>query len=548
MQKISNNSWLKAAVIGSIWASFEIIFGTFLHNLRVPFAGTFLTFFSLVLLIGFSYKWNDRYLFLKAGIICALMRSMMPTSIILGPLIGIMVEAVIFQFSLKIFGRTYLAFVVAGVLSMFSAIIHKVVSILIMYGFDIVKLLENMYFVLLKMTHINLPVKQLFVIVSVIYFVLGLATAYIGVKVGKQIEKKNLEATNINFSAKKEYELFNTNNFRFNWILIFTYIILVISSLFALEVFQFGYALLFIIPFLLVMFFRYGRSLRRLSKPIFWFQLVIIIVVSVIFWQDKYDGLIVGLKMITRAILVVSVFTAISVELKNPVVKALLYKKGFSGLYSTIGLASSAVPFLLDNIVASRTTFTNPVKVLKRAIDLSDSLLCSFTGHFKNTNKIKIISGETRSGKTTYLKNLLIDLKKSQPKLKIGGIIAHGIDENGKRLGFEIEDISTGERILLSNNINENGNIRVGRFYFKQKGMEFGKIVLENAIDNSDLLIIDEIGHFELKGKGWFDIIEKAMIKENIDMIWVVRKSLLGDVLKLWSHSNVEVIEIKIEK
>jgi len=546
MQKTTNDSWLKAAVIGSIWASFEIIFGTFLHNLRIPFAGTFLTFFSLVLLIGFSYKWNDRYLFLKAGIICALMRSMMPTSIILGPLIGIMVEAVIFQFSLKLFGRTYIAFVFAGVLSMFSAIIHKIVSILIIYGFDIVKLLENMYFVLLKTTHIDLPIQQLFIIVSIIYVLLGLATAYIGVKVGKEIKiaEKKLTATNIDFNSEKEYELFNTNNFRFNSILIFVYFILLIFSLVALEMFAFGYALILIIPFLLFLTYRYGKSLRRLSKPIFWMQLVIIILISILFWNDKYDGFIVGMKMISRAILVVAVFTAISVELKNPVVKALMYKKGFSGLYSTIGLASSAVPFLLENIVVSRKTFTNPVKVLKKAIELSDSLLCSFTGHFSNTSKITIISGETRSGKTTYLKNLLEKLKKEKPNLKIGGIIAHGIDKDGSRLGFEIENVASGMKKMLSNNINEEGNIRVGRFYFKQEGMEFGRKVLENSLENSDLLIIDEIGHFELRGKGWFDVIEAAMLKENLDMIWVVRKSLLEDVLKLWSHSNVDVIEI----
>ncbi|HHH54938.1 MAG TPA: hypothetical protein ENK91_14845, partial [Bacteroidetes bacterium] len=117
MEKEYNNSWLKAAVIGSIWASFEIIFGTFLHNLRLPFAGTFLTFFSLILLIGFSYKWNDKYLFLKAGIITALIRSMLPTSIILGPLIGILTEAIIFQLAINIFGRTFIAFLIAGVLS-----------------------------------------------------------------------------------------------------------------------------------------------------------------------------------------------------------------------------------------------------------------------------------------------------------------------------------------------------------------------------------------------------------------------------------------------
>ncbi len=546
MLKATNDSWLKAAVIGSIWASFEIIFGTFLHNLRIPFAGTFLTFFSLVLLIGFSYKWNDKYLFLKAGIICALMRSMMPTSIILGPLIGILVEAFIFQFSLMFFGRTYLAFALAGVLSMFSAIIHKVISILIIYGFDIVKLLENMYFVMLKTTHINLPVNQLLIIVVFIYTVLGFATAYIGVRVGRSLSNNttNIAATDIDFDADKEYELFNTNNFRFNSILIFVYFITLISTLVALEYIPFVSVLIFIVPLLGLLLYRYGKSLRRLSKPVFWIQLVIVILFSIVFWHDSYEGLMVGVKMITRAIVMVSLFTAISVELKNPVVKALMYKRGFSGLYSTIGLASSAVPFLLENIVSSKTTFTNPVKVLKRAIELSDALLNSFLRHMKNTNKIIIISGETRSGKTTYLKNLLKGLKEEKPELKLGGIIAHGIDRDGSRLGFEIEDVVSGDKMLLSDQKNEQGDVRVGRFFFKPEGLDFGKSVLEKAVDESDLLIIDEIGHFELKGKGWFDIIEKAIKRDNLDMIWVVRKSLLEDVLKLWSHSNVEVIEI----
>jgi hypothetical protein len=32
--------WLKAAVLGGLWASVEIIIGSFFHNLRLPFAGT----------------------------------------------------------------------------------------------------------------------------------------------------------------------------------------------------------------------------------------------------------------------------------------------------------------------------------------------------------------------------------------------------------------------------------------------------------------------------------------------------------------------------
>ncbi len=546
MNQNNNNSWLKAAVIGSIWASFEIIFGTFLHNLRIPFAGTFLTFFSLVLLIGFSYKWNDKNLFLKAGIITALMRSMLPTSIILGPLIGILVEAVIFQLSISIFKRTYLAFVIAGILSMFSAILHKIFSILIIYGFDIVKVLENMYFVLLKSTHINLPLNYLFLLVTVIYTALGILTAYIGIQVGKEImlEKTITKDNEVYLELEKDNKLFNTTSFKYNSVLIFIHIIVLVFSLVILEKYPYLYSLFIVIPYLIFIIYRYGKSLRRLSKPIFWIQLIIILLFAVLFWNNKLEGFIIGMKMMTRAIIMISVFTTISVELKNPIVKALMYQKGFSGLYSTIGLASSALPFLLKNIVSNRKSFTNPIKVLKKAIELSDSLLHYFTRHISMKNKLTIISGDTRSGKTTYLKKLIHKLLEENPDLIIGGLIAHGIDKNRERLGFEIENILSGEKVLLCDNIHQKGDLRIGKYYFKQSGLEFGRKSLNEAISKSDLLVIDEIGPMELKGKGWFNEIESAFKKDNLDMIWIVRKSILDKVLKLWQHTNVKVINL----
>ncbi|MDZ7742053.1 MAG: hypothetical protein U5Q03_09950 [Bacteroidota bacterium] len=46
--------WLKAAIVGGLWASIEIILGSFLHNLRIPFAGSTLTFIGIALLVLFT--------------------------------------------------------------------------------------------------------------------------------------------------------------------------------------------------------------------------------------------------------------------------------------------------------------------------------------------------------------------------------------------------------------------------------------------------------------------------------------------------------------
>ena len=46
--------WTKAAVVGGLWASFEIVIGSFLHNLHLPFSGSMLTFIATIFIIAFT--------------------------------------------------------------------------------------------------------------------------------------------------------------------------------------------------------------------------------------------------------------------------------------------------------------------------------------------------------------------------------------------------------------------------------------------------------------------------------------------------------------
>jgi len=245
MQSKQQEYWLKAAVIGSVWASFEIVFGGFFHSLRLPFAGTFLSFFSVVLLIAFSYKWQGTSLYIKAGLIAALMRSLMPTSVILGPLIGILLEAIIFQYTLNLFKRNLFSYSIVGILVMFSAIIHKIVSIILIYGFDIVTILENLYFVLLKIARIELPLNQLLLLVIISYTGLGVLSALLGMHIGRAILKSDFKAIEIKEKWKVKNSLFNIQSFTYKTYFIFIHISALILSLFALEF----YPLYYVFPF-----------------------------------------------------------------------------------------------------------------------------------------------------------------------------------------------------------------------------------------------------------------------------------------------------------
>lgn len=543
MNNKQQDVWLKAAVIGSIWASFEIIFGSFFHSLRLPFAGTFLTFTSIVLLITFSYKWDDKNLFLKAGIIAALMRSLMPTSVILGPLIGIITEAILFQLAISFLGRNFFSYSLAGILAMFSAILHKVVSIILIYGWDIVEILENLYYVLLRITRIDLPVRKLLLLLIVVYVVFGIIAAIIGMFSGKQLNKDNFSSfLPVSNEWNPVKDLFHIEDFRYKSEYIYFHLTALIVLLMSLEFYPIFYVIFPMLLYLWFVFKRYGKSLRRLAKPLFWFQLVIIVLMAVWLWQDKIEGLLIGLKMILRAVLVVSVFTAISVELKNPLVKALLYKRGYSQLYATLALATSAVPYILKNISNDKKTLFNPMKVLKKAIGLSDVLLEEFTAKLENMSKIIIITGNVRSGKTTFLKKIINALQE-QKTLNIAGIIASGIDKNGERYGFEIEELSTGQKFLLSTKKAVKGKEKIGSFYFNNQVFEQITRSIVEKLPQTDLLIIDEVGYLELKGKGWFGLIDKA-IQQNKPMILVVRKRILDNILSLWRDYHIETFDI----
>ncbi len=548
MDNKQRDIWLKAAVIGSIWASFEIVFGSFFHSLRLPFAGTFLTFSSVVLLIAFSYKWHDKNLYLKAGIVAALMRSLMPTSVILGPLIGILTEAFLFQLAIRFFGRNFVAFAWAGILAMFSAILHKVVSIILIYGWDIVKILDNLYQLFLRMSDIQLPENQLFELVLITYTFLGLTAVAIGQYTGRHLQRMTNRTITIDNQWKVSNDLFDIAHFTYHSKYIWLHIAALISFPVSLEMFSLSYLIIPIAIYLIFVVKRYGKSLRRLAKPLFWLQLAVIVLMAVWLWDDKIQGLLTGIKMILRAVLVVSIFTAISVELKNPLVKALLYQKGYSQLYATLGLATSAVPFILKNISVHKKSFLNPYKILTQAIGLSDVLLHEFKRQIEQKHQIFVISGETRSGKTTFLKEIVKKLREQNSTYNIGGVIAHGLDKNGERYGFEIENLTSGKKQLLATREVIPDSEKVGRFYFSKKVLKRCNEQIAFDLNKLDMLVIDEVGYLELKGSGWFTVIEKALQKDRLNMIFVVRKRILEQVLRLWQDHYIEVVDIKDTK
>jgi len=87
---------------------------------------------------------------------------------------------------------------------------------------------------------------------------------------------------------------------------------------------------------------------------------------------------------------------------------------------------------------------------------------------------------------------------------------------------------------------------KIGNFYFNPDVLRRGNEALNDPqILNTDLIVIDEIGIFELDGKIWADVVSRLIDTGSISMIWVVRDALVEKVITKWALKDPVIIDIE---
>ncbi len=385
--KKANDIWLKAAVVGGLWASLEIIIGSFLHNARLPMAGSTLAFFGTILLIGYSQIWTDRGLIIRAGLVTAIMKSVSPSAIILGPMMGIMLEAIMIELALLLVGRNIVGYLFAGILSVSSALFYKIFSMLIFYGYDLIQVYINIINYGLKQFRFSEadPIEVLIVLLG-FYLVMGILAAVLGYYAGRKAINLGIndESGDLGASSGLKNDFFRIeSNQKTSITLLIVHIVVIPAGLFLINMEYNWTRFLFVFAYIILVGVKYRKALRKLRKPVFWMQLLIIVVLSSLFWQsDKddifffnLDGLYAGLEMMVRALFVIVGFTAISVELRNYKVKSFLMKVGMGQFYQSIGLAFSALPLMISMLPKSKEIIYHPIKSLLLPLKMADKWL-----------------------------------------------------------------------------------------------------------------------------------------------------------------------------
>ncbi len=379
--------WVKAAVVGGLWASVEIIVGSFLHNARIPMAGSLLAIFSTILMIGFYQVWPQKGLIIRAGLITAIMKSVSPSAFILGPMTGIMLEAVLVELMIYLFGNNYFGLILAGIASVSSALLHKLVNLLIFYGFDLIQVYVNIVNFALKQLGLEEAAPlQILLVLFAFYTILGVIASLIGYYIGQRsIHLKDREHDFGSIVLPEEkYEFFSVDKNSRKFIsLLILHIVSIPLGLFLLNSLESYRAYLFMAIYLMIFGYYYRNSMRRLRKPVFWIQLVIIVILASFFWDIQEtksgwfsrEGLFVGLDMVFRAIFIVTAFTGISVELHNEKVRNFLFQAGFEKFYHAVGMAFGALPLMISLLPSSREILRNPSRSLLKPLVMADQWL-----------------------------------------------------------------------------------------------------------------------------------------------------------------------------
>jgi len=546
----SNEIWIKASIIGTVWASFEIVLGSFLHNLKIPFSGSILTSIGVIILISVSYIWKDKGIFWRAGLICALMKTMSPSAVIFGPMIAIFSESLLLDISIRILGENYMGYIVASILAVSWSFVQKIINLLIFYGFNIVELYQN----IMKFTEkqLNLQFDTLWIpilILLFVYVVVGVISAIIGIKTGKKLISQPIEYKQQQYNYQNFLNKSNSkNDFKYSLIWLTIDIFLIIISLILISIIDWRIWSISIFAIVIIWILKYKRAIRQLSKPKFWIFFVAITMLTAFIFtkiqsKSMFDAVLIGIEMNFRATILIVGFSVLGTELYNPKIRQFFNKTYFKQLPIALELSAESLPMVIANIPDFKTIIKNPVSVVSQLIAYSEFRFSQIKNEQNFVQKIFIITGKIDSGKTTFIKNLIENLK--EKKIKVGGIYSQKIFENNVRIGYDLFDINTNKsEIFLRKNINGNYN-KIGIFSIFPKALELRieSLKPENNTENK-IVIIDEIGNLEFSDKAWAKSLEELIKFPQNHILIVVRETLTEKVIEKWNLQNYTVFNL----
>lgn len=544
-----NNPWQTATILGSIWGAFEIVAGSLLHNVGVPMvAGTFLSALGVIILVSGVRVFGGQGVFWRAALVCAALKTVSPSPVILSPMLGITIEGLLMELGVMLAGTNIIGYAIGGGLALLSVLAFKLFRLIMIYGVDIIEAYKSIFNIpiLTGITESNSYLVPV-VLFILIYFIIGAFAAYTGFKGGNRIKSK-INVDNIRLIKQANgFKPLNPSGYKGGIIFLLFHIAWLVVFIFIKNYVNPIYWLSGGILYLMLCLLRYGRVRQLMSRPTFWITIIIISVISSVFIQLGKDGSSVqvykilesSLIILVRASVVLVSFACISIEMMSKGVSRHFSHSKFSPLAKSYHQAHQVLPQLL-------TTLRKDTRKLFQPIPLIEKMFTHFTYESNKVypNQIFIITGDKQSGKTTFLKEMIALLEKG--RVPLAGFIAEGLWGNDKqRSGFKLVTLPEKESILLCDRITKEW-LQLHSFYFNPTAISLGKSALKNIQANA-VVFIDEIGKFELEGKLWADDLSTLLNTHNGPIALSIRNVFVNQVKQQWNLTNVTVVDASTE-
>ena len=109
--------------------------------------------------------------------------------------------------------------------------------------------------------------------------------------------------------------------------------------------------------------------------------------------------------------------------------------------------------------------------------------------------RVLLLTGNPGVGKTAVLMKTVDALKAEG--YTVGGMISREVRESGTRVGFESHDLNSGRRGWLAH-VNQKSGPQVGKYHVNIQDLDnVGAEAILAAVENCNVIAIDEIGLME---------------------------------------------------
>lgn len=161
-----------------------------------------------------------------------------------------------------------------------------------------------------------------------------------------------------------------------------------------------------------------------------------------------------------------------------------------------------------------------------------------------NSKKVIILTGNIHEGKTTFASNIVKEAVVAG--LKVGGILAKAEISNGERIGYYAEDIKTHQAMkLITKEPTNNYYDRFWSYFFLKDGMNFAlKCLSPEYLQDSDIVIVDEIGAMELENRGYDKQLTSILNSYIPVVILVIREQFINDISQKYKLTPLQVVKV----